>query len=92
LTYRIRWLRGALRDLNAHAAWLKQFPQAKPTETINLIRATAIRLALLGDVGRPDGGGGRRTILVSGRPYRLVYRVAGDAIEIIAVFHTAQDR
>jgi plasmid stabilization system protein ParE len=29
---------------------------------------------------------------VSGRPYRLVYRVAGDAIEIIAVFHTAQDR
>jgi plasmid stabilization system protein ParE len=90
--YRIRWLKGAISDLRQHRLWLESLPRAKPRETIAIIRGTAFTLARHGDIGSFEEKSGQRSIAVPERPYRLVCRMVGDTIDIIAVFHTAQNR
>ncbi len=34
---------------------------------------------------------GTRELIVTNLPYIVLYRVSGDAVEILRVFHTAQD-
>lgn len=46
----------------------------------------------LGDIGRPSRVPGVRELSVRNAPYVIVYRVDGEAIDILAVYHTAQDR
>jgi toxin ParE1/3/4 len=46
----------------------------------------------LGDIGRPSRVEGVRELSVRNAPYIIIYRVDGDVIEILAVYHAAQDR
>lgn len=46
----------------------------------------------LGDIGRPSRVADARELSVRGAPYVIAYQVSGDAIEILAVYHTSQDR
>ena len=41
-------------------------------------------------VGRPGRVAGTRELLVTGTPYILPYRVAGDVLEVLRVLHSAR--
>jgi toxin ParE1/3/4 len=42
--------------------------------------------------GRPGREDGTREVLFSPTPYVAVYRVTGQTIEVMRIYHTAQDR
>jgi toxin ParE1/3/4 len=48
------------------------------------------RLAELPGLGRPGRVAGTRELIVPGTPYIVPYRLRGDRLEVIAVFHTSQ--
>ncbi|MBI1250054.1 MAG: type II toxin-antitoxin system RelE/ParE family toxin [Alphaproteobacteria bacterium] len=89
---RVRWRKRALDDLQGLHEWLGKLPRAKPRATIARIRAAAESLARLGDIGRPSIAEGVRELSVRGAPYVIVYRIEGETVDILAVYHTAQDR
>jgi len=89
---RVRWRTKALADLRQHYDWLVTLENAKPKRTIARIRAAAKSMERLGDIGRPSREAGVRELSVRHAPYVIVYRVDGDTIDILAVYHTAQDR
>jgi toxin ParE1/3/4 len=88
----LRWSRRALADLEHHHAWLARLERGKPDETIQKIRAATRMLERLGDMGRPGVVEGVRELSVRAAPYVVAYRVMDGAIEILAVYQTAQDR
>ena len=90
--WKLRWSRRALADLQGFHEWLSTLESAKPAKTIARIRASAKTLQRLGDIGRPGAVEGVREFSVRNAPYVLVYSVDGDVIEIVAVYHTAQNR
>jgi toxin ParE1/3/4 len=47
-------------------------------------------LAELPNLGRPGRVAGTRELVVPGTPYVIAYRVRGDRLEVIAVFHVRQ--
>jgi plasmid stabilization system protein ParE len=48
------------------------------------------RLAELPNLGRPGRLTGTRELVVPGTPYVIAYRLRGDRLEVIAVFHGRQ--
>ena len=48
------------------------------------------RLAQLPNLGRPGRVAGTRELVVPGTPYIIPYRLRGDRLEVVAVFHTRQ--
>ena len=48
------------------------------------------RLAELPNLGRPGRVAGTRELVVPGTPYVIPYRLRGDRLEVIAVFHARQ--
>jgi plasmid stabilization system protein ParE len=89
---RVVWRKQALTDLQAIHAWLGKFENADPDRAVRRIRAAAEGLARLGDIGRPSRVPGLRELSVRNAPYVIAYRVEDAAIDILAVYHTAQDR
>ncbi len=89
---RVRWRAKALADLQGFHDWLKTIENAKPKRTIARIRAAARSMQRLGDIGRPSKIEGVREFSVRNAPYVIVYRVDDDVIDILAVYHSAQDR
>lgn len=85
--------------------WSRRFVQAlfreyeflRSKEPVNalsvrerLIRA-ASSLAQFPDRGRAWRVPGSRELLVPGLPYVIIYRVKGDEVLIVSLFHTSQD-
>ena len=48
------------------------------------------RLAKSPNLGRPGRVAGTRELVVSGTPFIIPYRLRGDRLEIVAVFHARQ--
>ena len=74
----------ALRDYIA-----RENPDAA-TRTATTLLAAVDRLAELPNVGRPGRVSGTRELVVPGTRYVIPYRVRGERLEIIAVFHGRQ--
>lgn len=89
---RVRWRERALEDLREFRDWLVTLERGNPKKTLGRIRAAADSLKRLGDIGRPSIGPGLRELSVRNAPYVIVYRIEGDMLEILAVYHTAQER
>jgi toxin ParE1/3/4 len=51
---------------------------------------TVERLAQLPNLGRPGRVAGTRELVVPGTPYIIPYRLRGDRLEVVAVFHARQ--
>ena len=82
----------ALADLRGFHDWLSTNENAKPEQTIRRIRLAAESMTRLGDIGRPGIEPSLRELSVKNAPYIIVYRVTDDLIEILAVYHAAQQR
>ena len=74
-----------------HLAHLRAYIARDNPEAANQIAATLLaaveRLAELPGLGRPGRVPGTRELVVPGTRYVISYRLRGDRLEVIAVFH-----
>ena len=78
---------GHLAELRAHIA--RENPDAAARTATTLLSAVD-RLAVLPNLGRPGRVSGTRELVVPGTRYVIPYRVRGERLEIISVFHWRQ--
>jgi len=87
---RVRWLRRALANLDGEAEYIAEDdPAAAGRVMLNILRAVD---PLKGNpaLGRAGRVAGTRELVVPGTPYIVPYRVRGEAVEILRVFHAAR--
>ena len=77
-----------LREIQGHIALDASLNTA--LRVILRIRQSIERLADWPMIGTRWQDGPTRTLVVSGLPYRVHYRIAGDVVEIITITHTSQ--
>ncbi len=86
----VRWLRTALKNLDAEAAFIAADDPQAAREVVARITQT---VALLGDqpaIGRPGRVPGTRELVIPGTHYLVPYRVRQDTVEVLRLFHTAR--
>lgn len=84
----VRWLRRAGRDLDAEVAFVaKENPRAA-AEMAAYIDARVSALSEQPAMGRPGRVLGTRELVIDRYPYIVPYRLAGQEIQILAVFHS----
>jgi len=87
---RVRWLRTALANLDAEAEYIAEDnPAAAGRVVLRILRAVKLlkKNPALGRAGRVAG---TRELVVVGTPYVVPYRVRGEVVEILRVFHAAR--
>jgi toxin ParE1/3/4 len=89
---RVRWAPSAAADLWSISEYLKlHHPQFVDT-TVRRIYSQIRGLKKFPNRGRPGEEPGTRGILFPPTPYIGVYRVKDECIEVLHIFHGAQDR
>jgi len=87
---RIVWTEPALRDLAAARAYIAlDKPEAARGQVERILTAVA-GLVPFPNLGRPGRRPATRELVVTGTPYVVPYRVRGDVIEVLRVFHGRQ--
>ena len=87
---RIKWLRAALRNLDAEAEYIARDNPAAAGRVVQKIRTTVNLLAEQPALGRPGRVPNTRELVISGTPYLVPYRVRGQVIEVLRVLHAAR--
>jgi len=87
---RVEWLRAAINNLDALAEYISRDNPAAAERTVAAIRSAVEDLERVPSSGRPGRISGTRELVVSGTPYIVPYRVRGDVVQLIRVFHTAR--
>lgn len=87
---RVKWLRTALRNLEAEAEYIAQDNPAAAKRTVERVRVAVGRLANHPALGRPGRVSGTRELVVSETPYIVPYRVRGRTVEILRIQHAAR--
>lgn len=83
----IVWSPRAIRHLAALRAYIAREHPASAGEVAATLLATIEGLADFPNRGRPGRVAGTRELVVPGTPYVIPYRVRGDRVEVLAVFH-----
>jgi len=97
---RVRWTRPAVRQLIAIGEYIADRNPAAARKIERRLRAAVealVRLPSMGHEGRVPGTRelnvpGTRELNVPGTPYVIPYRLDGDCVDILAIFHGAQQR
>ena len=87
---RIKWLRRALANLDEEAAYIAQDSPKIAAEFVPHLLASAALLADHPQMGRPGRVPGTRELVITRFSYILPYRVRGETVEILRVFHSAR--
>lgn len=87
---RVRWLRKALANLEAHAEYIARDNPAAARRVVAAVERAVAHLADYPGLGRPGRVEGTRELVVPGTPYIVPYRVRGQTVEILRVFHAAR--
>ena len=87
---RIKWLRAALRDLDAEVAYIAEQNQEAASHLYLLVRERTAILAQFPDLGRPGRVFGTRELVLERYPYIIPYRVKNNTVEILRLFHTSR--
>jgi len=87
---RVRWLDQALHNLDDEASFIAQDdPQAAQLVVQRILDSIAMLPEQPG-IGRPGRVPGTRELIVLKTRYIVPYRVQGQTIEILRVFHTSR--
>lgn len=86
----IVWSARAVRHLSQLRAFIAQDRPNAARETADTILSSVDLLAEHPGLGRPGRLPGTRELVVPGTPYLVPYRVRGDRLEVVAVFHGRQ--
>lgn len=87
---RVKWLRRAEKSLEAIADYIAQDNPRAAYEVIMAVRRAGEALGRHPRMGRPGRVEGTREMTVPGTPFLIPYRIKGDAVEILHVFHGAR--
>ena len=87
---RVKWLRRALQNLDEEAAYIAQDSPQSAAAFVKHLLASAQMLAQHPQLGRPGRVPGTRELVATRFPYILPYRVRGQNVEVLRVFHTAR--
>ncbi|HWZ43548.1 MAG TPA: type II toxin-antitoxin system RelE/ParE family toxin [Candidatus Saccharimonadales bacterium] len=87
---RVKWLTTALRNLDIEAEFIARDNPAAAARVVASIRDSVESLTSFPAMGRAGRVPGTRELVVSGTPYIVPYRVRGDEIQILRVFHGAR--
>jgi len=88
---RVVWSDGALRDLAQHTRYIADFNPRAAAILAQELRAAAKNLRLFPHRGRPGQPINTRE-LVAVWPYVAVYRITRQTVEILRIWHGAQER
>ena len=86
----VKWTRPALANLDEEAAYIAQH---NPQAALDIAERIEKAVQLLTDfpaMGRPGRVPGTRELVVNETPYIVPYRVRGQMVHILRVFHTAR--
>jgi toxin ParE1/3/4 len=87
---RVRWLREALRNLDAEARFIAQDDPAAARLVVERVLTAVATLASRPGLGRPGRVPNTRELVVLKTRYIVPYRVRGETIEVLRVFHTSR--
>ena len=87
---RVRWLRRALASLDAEAEYIAVDDPAAAGRVVPRVLRSVDLLRRNPALGRAGRVAGTRELVVAGTPYVVPYRVRGEAVEILRVFHAAR--
>jgi len=87
---RIRWLRRAVRDLDAAEKFIAQDnSEAAAKVALTIVKAVS-QLKDQPGTGRAGRVPGTRELVIAETPYIVPYRVKNDVVEILRVYHSAR--
>jgi toxin ParE1/3/4 len=89
---RIRWTPAAAADLQHISDYLKDHHPHYRQPTMRKLYEAIRSLKAVPHRGRPGREDGTREILFPPLPYVAVYRVKEHTIEVVRIYHSAQDR
>jgi len=84
----VRWLRKAIQNLNTEAEYIAQENPTAAAEMFEYVKAKVEALSDFPASGRPGRVPGTRELVIDRYPYLVPYRVAGDELHVLRVFHT----
>jgi toxin ParE1/3/4 len=87
---RVNWLRGARANLIAVSEYIANDNPDAAARTVAAIVNAVETLEHFPALGRPGRISGTRELVVSGTPYIVPYRVRGEDVQLIRVFHAAR--
>jgi len=87
---RVRWLRKALRSLDDEATYIAADDAAAARLVVKRVLDAVALLAEQPGLGRPGRVPGTRELIVAKTRYIVPYRVRGETVEILRVFHTSR--
>jgi toxin ParE1/3/4 len=86
----VRWTKPALLDLEEIGDFIARDDAAAAAKTVATILDHAEALAAHPHLGRAGRIAGTRELVVAHTPFVVPYRVVGDDVQILAVFHGAR--
>jgi plasmid stabilization system protein ParE len=87
---RVRWLRKALRNLDEEATYIAIDDANAARLLVARVLDAVATLEQQPALGRPGRVPGTRELVVRKTRYIVPYRVRGDVIEILRIFHTSR--
>ncbi|MDM0052984.1 type II toxin-antitoxin system RelE/ParE family toxin [Variovorax sp. J22R115] len=87
---RVRWLSQALRNLDDEASYIAQDAPKAAQLVVQRILDSIAMLPEQPGIGRPGRVPGTRELIVLKTRYIVPYRVQGQTIEILRVFHSSR--
>ena len=86
----VKWLRTALRNLDAEAAFIAEDDPVAARLVVQRVLKAVAMLAAQPDLGRPGRVPHTRELVALNTRYIVPYRVRGDTVEVLRVFHTSR--
>jgi plasmid stabilization system protein ParE len=87
---RVKWLRKALRNLDEEAGYIAADDPAAARQVVGRVMEAVALFEGQPGLGRPGRVPGTRELVVLKTRYIVPYRVHGDVVEILRVFHTSR--
>ena len=87
---RVKWLRKALRNLDEEATYIAADNLTAARVVVRRVFESVEQLAQQPNIGRPGRVPGTRELIVRNTRYIVPYRVRGDVVEILRVFHASR--
>lgn len=87
---RVEWLTKALRNLDAEAEYIAADDPDAARLVVERITSAVAMLAKQPNLGRPGRVPNTRELVVLQARYLVPYRVRGDTVQILRVFHTSR--
>jgi len=87
---RLVWTEPAMRDLASAQAWIAHDRPLAAASQVQRVVDAVRRLRDFPNVGRPGRRGGARELVVPGGPFIVAYRIRGEEIAILRIFHGAR--